>query len=113
MSYILHHQPGQLCTVLLETQSVLDGYRADTSVTPTVERVIFPSLALAGSFPQDMTRIDTGLYRLSFTLPALASSVGTYVVDIEWLDPDTDELRQRAVQVVVTAPFGTYSASVG
>ena len=112
MTTILQHQPGQICTILLEVLGS-DGYRVAPSAVPTVERIIFPNLSFAGSFPQNMTLIDTGLYRLQFTLPSLASSVGSYIVDVRWLQPVTDTVQQKAYQVIVTAPFGQYSASVG
>lgn len=112
MTTILQHQPGQICTIFLEVLGT-DGYRVDPSATPTVQRIIFPSLSVAGGFPQNMTRLDTGMYRLQFTLPSLAASVGSYIVDVRWLQPITNTVQQKAYQVIVTAPFGQYSASVG
>lgn len=112
MTTILQHQPGQICTIFLEVLGA-DGYRIDPSAIPTVERIIFPSLSVAGGFPQTMTRLDTGMFQLKFTLPSLASSVGSYLVDVRWLQPITNLVQQRIYQIIVTAPFGQYSASVG
>jgi len=111
MSYILNASPGQLVTIILET---LDGYsRADAYAPPTVMRVVFPSLLLATGYPQPMTRLSTGLYRFTFTLPTGATSVGSYIVDVCWQDPATNNLAQTFWQVVCNAPFGMYSASAG
>ena len=110
MSFILFHSPGQTVTVVFET---LDGYgsRSDGYSTPIITRVIFPNLSLATGYPQPMTRLDVGLYRFQFGLPSLASSVGTYIVDISYQDPDSGLPAQTFAQVVVTAPFGQYSVS--
>ena len=111
MSYILNATPGQLVTIILET---LDGYsRADAYTPPTISRIVFPSLLLATGYPQPMTRLSTGLYIYSFTLPTGASAVGSYIVDVFWQDPATNSLAQTFWQVVCSAPFGMYSASAG
>jgi hypothetical protein len=109
---ILYHSPGQLVTVLLETLNP-DGYRADGYAVPSVNRIIFPSLANASSYPQNMVKIGEGLYRHSFTLPTGASAVGSYVVDIKYQLPDDPTIKSSFVQVVVTAPAGNYSISSG
>ena len=111
---ILQHQPGQTCTILLEILGS-DGYRADgyNSILPTIERIIFPALSLASGFPTNMTRIDTGLFIYNFTLPVLATSVGTYIVDVKWRDSITSLYKELAYQIIVTAPYGMYTASVG
>lgn len=115
MTTILQHQPGQICTILLEVlgKDGYDGYRLDPSALPTVERIIFPALTLASGFPTNMVKISTGLYYFQFTLPTAASSVGTYIVDVKWLAPISNDLQQKAYQIIVTAPFGMYSATIG
>jgi hypothetical protein len=89
----------------------LDGYgfRADGYSIPVISRIIFPNLSLASGYPKAMTRLDVGLFIFSFTLPTLATSVGTYIVDISYQNTDTGLPEQTFFQVVVTAPFGMYS----
>lgn len=112
MSQTLFHSPGQQVTILLQ---ILDsnGQRADGYQTPTVDRVLVPSLAEASGYPADMTKIDTGLYYHRFTLPNGASAVGTYIVDLSWPDPDTMIFKTDVVQVVATAAYGLYSVTPG
>ncbi len=111
MSKILNLFPGQICTVFLDT---LDGYgsRKDPTETPFISRIIFPGLTLAEDYPQDMLKIDTGLYYYQFTLPTGASAVGSYLVDISYLNTDTDLPNSLLYQIIVQAPYGNYSASV-
>jgi hypothetical protein len=114
---LLYYSPGQRATIFLET---LDGYgygtRADTVFTPTIDRVIFPNLSLADDFPQDMVKLDTGLYYYQITLPTGADAVGSYLIDASYLrnvDGYTDGYYNiQAYQILVTSPFGNYNASV-
>jgi hypothetical protein len=108
MSFILQQSPGQTVTVVFET---LDGYgsRADGYSIPVISRIIFPNLSLASGYPKSMNRIDVGLFNFSFTLPSLATAVGSYIVDVSYQNPDTGLPEQTFFQVVVTAPFGQYS----
>lgn len=110
MSYVLNYSPGQQATIVFET---LDGYgaRADGYLVPSITRIIFPNLFLAAGYPQNMARIDVGLYIFQFTIPTEASAVGSYIVDILYYDPDTGEPRSTFFQVIVSAPFGQYSIS--
>lgn len=115
MVTVLQHQPGQNCVILLEviTFDGYDGYRADPENLPQITRIFFPNLSLASGFPRDMTKLNTGLYYFNFTLPSNASSIGTYIVDVSWQDPITSGTKTQLYQIVVTAPYGQYSASVG
>lgn len=111
MSQILYHSPGQTVTILLET---LDGYiRADSATIPNVNSILFPNLTGAAGYPKPMTRISTGLYIFSFTLPQGATAVGTYIADVSWVDPATASPAQTYYQIVVTAPFGNYTVTTG
>jgi hypothetical protein len=111
MSYILNSTPGQLVTIVLET---FDGYsRADAYTPPSVMNIIFPNLSLAANYPQPMVRISQGLYYYNFTLPAGQTAVGSYIVNVCWLDPATSNLAQTFFQVICSAPFGIYSATAG
>jgi len=112
MPQILNYSPGQRVTIILQ---VLDAtfIRADSPITPTVFRIISPSLTLLVGYPAVFTKLDTGLYSYSFTLPAGAAAVGTFIVDYFWQSPDDNSNRQDYVQVNVTAPLGAYTASPG
>jgi hypothetical protein len=111
MTKILQHAPGQLVNLILET---MDGYtRSDSYTIPVVSRIFLPNLTLATGYPQSMTKLDTGLYWFGFTLPSLATSVGTYIADVKWQDPATDGYANEAYQIIVSAPFGRYGITPG
>ncbi len=116
---ILNYFPGQIATIFLE---VTDGYnhvRLDSTTTPKVMQVIYPDLSLASGFPQNMTKIDSGLYTFQFTIPTGASSVGSYLLDVQYTSPLTqggdsgNDLSRKIYQLIVNAPFGLYSATIG
>ncbi len=104
---VLYHAPGQKASIFLETLDSA-GVRAD-GYTPVVTRVIFPDLSLAADFPQDMVKLDVGLYFFQFTLPFTGSSVGSYVVDVLYNKPGTSDYFNALYQIVVSAPYGIYS----
>ena len=110
MTYCFNYNPGQLVTFF---QEVLDGYhqRTDDGYIPVVTRIIVPGFTLATGYPQSMTRLDVGLYYFQFLLPNGAISVGTYFVDIIYMDPDSGLLVNASRQIVVTAPFGQYGTT--
>lgn len=116
MSNVLSYFPGQKVTIIQQVFNS-DGYRADGYSfidsgplgAPVIARIIFPDFSLAVGYPVAMVKLDTGLYSFSFTLPSGATSVGLYVIDIYWYHPTTHALQQDIAQVVVTAPFGSYS----
>lgn len=111
MTEILSYFPGMQVTIFLE---VVDGYggRADSPSDPMVDRVILPALTLANGYPQIMTRLDVGLYVFHFVLPTGAASVGSYLVDVSFTNPDIFQTNYRTYQVIVTAPFGNYGLTV-
>lgn len=110
MGGILNYTPGQTVTFYEE---VKDGYnqRTDDGYTPVITRVILPGFTLDAGFPQNMTRIDVGLYYFQFQLPSHAAAVGTYFVDIAYLDPDTQLIVNDSRQIIVSAPFGNFGVS--
>lgn len=107
MTQVLYHNPGQSVTLVLETHDS-DGYRADGYLFPVVDRIIFPTLTLADDYPQSMIQLDTGLYYYKFTLPTGADSFGTYIIDVTYDDPSTENTTTIAYQVVVTAVTGNF-----
>lgn len=113
---ILSYFPGMLATIFLET---LDGYGQRTGdgydgySVPLVTRVILPSYTLATGYPQLMTQLDVGLYTFQFTLPTGAISIGSYLVDVAYINY-VGYVNYQTYQIIVTAPFGNYSiGSVG
>jgi len=106
---VLTYSPGQVATVFWQILN-LDGYRVDGyGGAPVITRVVLPNLTVAAGYPVSMNRFDVGLYVYSFTLPTGAASVGSYLVDIQWYNPDTLQLQEDFVQIVVNSPYGVYS----
>jgi hypothetical protein len=108
----LNYFPGQRVTIFLET---VDGYgaRSDSLSMPLVNRVIFPSLTLASAYPQPMTQLDIGLYYYQFILPTGAISIGNYLVDVVFTNPANNTITTTGYQIVVSAPFGNFSTTIG
>jgi hypothetical protein len=111
MTQILSYFPGQKATVYLEVKNT-DGYRVDAPELPIVTRVIFPQLTLAAGYPQNMVKIDTGLYYHQFVLPTGAVSIGSYLIDVSFINPVSMIENFQTYQIIVTAPFGNFSATV-
>jgi len=109
---LVTYYPGQKVTIFLET---LDGYgvRENVISTPTVNRIIFPNFTLAPGYPQFMMQLDTGLYTFQFVLPTGAAAVGSYLVDVGYNRVSDGYSIIKAYQVVVIAPYGNYSATIG
>jgi len=126
MSYLLNAFPGQSVTVIFESL-LTDGYRSDGYIAsagpadgygvdgyytlPVVERVLMPGSILAAGYPKKMTRVDHGLYSFTFTLLTGATAVGSYIVDVVYVNPATLAYATTFFQIVVSAPFGQYSVS--
>lgn len=110
MTQVFYHSPGQSVTIVLETLSVA-GSREDSPSLPIVNRIIFPALTLAANYPQVMVKIDTGLYYYKFILPTGSTAIGTYIIDISYVDPAISALKSIAYQVVVTATAGNFGVN--
>lgn len=116
MTEILQYSPGQQVTIFLQTldqygQRTSDGY--DGYSTPVVTRVLLPGYTLASGYPQPMSQLDVGLYTFQFVLPTGAISIGSYMVDVAYMNTE-GYVNTQIYQIVVTAPFGQYSiGSVG
>ena len=110
MTQVFYHSPGQSVTIVLETLAVT-GSREDSPALPVIDRIILPSLTLAANYPQVMTKLDTGLYYYKFALPTGVSAVGTYIVDVSYVDPAISALKNVAYQVVVTAIAGNFGVN--
>lgn len=108
---IQYYLPGQKASLFLET---VDGYgvRTDSPTQPMVDRVVFPDLSLATGFPQNMIKLDVGLYYFQFTLPINAIAVGSYLADVSFTSPVNDAPIIKGYQIIVNAPFGNFGTSV-
>jgi hypothetical protein len=112
MIQTLAYFPGQKVTIYLETVNNI-GVRTDSASLPSVQRVIFPDFSLASGYPQNMIKLDTGLYYHQFTLPKGAVSVGSYLVDVSYISPATSQEIKQIYQITVTAPYGNFNATIG
>lgn len=114
----LFYRPGELGTIVFET---VDGYgvRTDGNSLPVISRVILPEfidedgyLTLADGYPQDMVKLDTGLFYYRFTVPPGGDSVGTYIFDISYSDPIDDILKKIAYNITVQSVSGNIGLKV-
>lgn len=108
--HVLTYSPGQRVTLFLEIKDN-DGYYVDGYSLPEIFRLIKPDLTLDGYYPQPMHKFDTGIYHYSFTLPTGASAVGSYFVNISYLEKVTYLTKFESYLLLVKAPFGLYSAT--
>lgn len=109
---VLYYSPKQKASIFLETLNDL-GARTDADgYLPSVTRIIFPDLSLAPSFPQNMIKLDTGLYYFQYTLPAGGTAIGSYLVDVAYFQPVTAHPITAIYQLIVNAPFGSYSITI-
>jgi hypothetical protein len=105
----LQYTPGQKASIVLETTGP-DGYRMDCSELPRVANIWNPALELIDGYTGPMVQVATGLYVSYFTIPTGASAVGSYLVDVTYIDPFTLAVQEIIYQLVVSAPYGIYSA---
>ncbi len=112
MSNILNYTPGQIVTFYQEVKDS-EGQRTNDGYIPVVSRIILPGFVLASGYPVNMNYISTGLYYFQYAIPQGAGALGTYFVDIAYMDPDTQLIVSASRQIIVTAPFGNYGVSIG
>jgi hypothetical protein len=96
--------PGQNVSLVVQTTD-FNGSRVD-GYMPNVESVIFPDLSSASGYPQNMQRIDTGLYMHVLTIPTGVVSLGTFIVSMRWVHPNTGLIVYSLAQIQVAMPFG-------
>lgn len=109
MSGNLYYTTGQKVTFYKEVlnshqQLVDDGY------VPVVTRIISPTLTMLPGYPQNMTRLDIGLYAFQFVAP---STIGTYFVDIVYLNPSNNMLVSDSRQIIISPPLGRFGIFSG
>lgn len=115
MTDILQYTPGQLVTILLETLNA-SGVRADGYTPPDgypiITNIYYPDFSLFTGYPQNMEKLDTGLYYFQFSLPTGAAAVGSYLVDGYHHVPGTSDGYSKSLyQILVNAPFGIFGAT--
>ncbi len=110
----LYHSPGQQVTILLEVLNTA-LIHIDAEEIPSVTALYLPDDSSEEDYPQDMTKLATGIYYFKYTIPRGATAVGTYVPVISWIQPSESEdpgtARETIYQIIVTAPYGSYSVS--
>ena len=111
MPTVLNYTPGQKVTVFQEIKNA-NGVRVDDGYVPVVSRLIFPDFTLSTGYPIAMNQLDTGLYYHQFNLPTGGAAIGTYLLEIVFMNPDNSLLNTNTYQIVVTAPFGNFGISV-
>lgn len=95
---------GQTVTLALQT---VDGYGARVDgYIPQVTEVLFPSLQAASGYPQNMTKIDTGLYTHSIMIPEGSTGLGTFIASTSFVDPATGNLKRDLFLIHSALPFG-------
>lgn len=122
MTDILSYFPGQKVTVFLETKNA-SGVRANSATIPVVTRIfgfnssdgytLYDGYIKTDGYQQTMTKMDTGLYFVNVTLPKGASSIGCFLMDVSFTNPANSTLNTQTYQIVVTAPFGNFSTTIG
>lgn len=108
--------PGQTATIFLETLDIngvrADGYlSSDGYLLPSVNRIFNPDLSLASGYPVNMIQLDVGLYYYKFIIPVGAVAVGSYLLNIAYINPSNSYINTSLYQIVVNAPFGNYGIS--
>lgn len=106
---VLSYTPGQKATIILETFGT-DGYRMDCPDLPIVANIFGPDFMPIDGYGGNMTQISTGLYGFYYTIPTGAAAVGSYILDVTYIDPITLGNKELIYQLLVNAPYGIYSA---
>lgn len=101
---------GQRVTLVAQTVDGYSGARVD-GYMPNVQQILFPSLDAAAGFPQNMTRVDVGLYAFTFQIPNGIDSLGTFITSIYFVEPGTLKQVWQTHVINVARPFGNISAT--
>ena len=70
-----------------------------------------PTIPEPVSYPVNMTEFSTGLWYFQFAIPTGASAVGSYLIDVAYLNPSDGYVCNELYQIVVNAPFGNYGTT--
>lgn len=113
--------PGQKITLLQEvlnsnndrTDSIqLDGYSDgyfdgyyDGYYSPVITEILSPTGSVLDNYPATMEKVSVGLYKHIFIIPKGVSSLGTFIVNIEYYD-DLLNKKHNTIALNVSPPFG-------
>lgn len=64
-------------------------------------------------YPQNMSKIDIGLYYYQYQIPTGAAAIGSYLIDVAYLNSVDGYINNEIYQLVVTAPFGNFGTTPG
>lgn len=98
--------PGQPISMIVEVLNAA-GYRTDGYSPPKIDYVMYPDGSSAGGFPQDMVKIDLGLFKYTLIMPM--GILGTYVAGASWTHPSFGNIENVSFAINVHEPFGNYS----
>jgi hypothetical protein len=107
-SHYIFANTGQLVRIAVQTTDGYTGEREDGYV-PIITSIIYPDLSVAAGYPQNMTRLDTGLYIRGIQLPIGVDALGSYIVNVYWQDNGTAKWELFIINVA--RPFGNSSVT--
>ncbi len=115
---ILSYTPGQKSTIFLEVKNS-DGYRANSLTAPFISRIfaftstdgytLYDGYLKTDGYNQPFTKVAVGLYFAQLTLPKLAASIGSYLVDASYTSPIDGYVKTQTYQILINAPYGNFS----
>ena len=109
---VIYASPKQSLDFIFEVTNA-NNIRVDSPTLPMVNKIFKPDFSLLDGYPASMTKIDTGLYSFTLTLPIGLSNVGSFIVDIAWTNPDNLMTNKTFYQIISRLPpnaAGTYIA---
>jgi hypothetical protein len=107
---VINTSPGNVVSIVIQT---VDGYgsRLDGYQAPTLDSILNPnSIDILGT-THTMSRLSTGLYKRSVTMPSSSSSIGTYIATVSWPHPTYFYIQYETYVIQVSMPFGNSSVS--
>lgn len=110
MSVFIYANPGQIVSLVLQTLDT-EGQRADPPSAPQIDSLYTPDLAPITGYPQDMTKLSTGLWTYKLTITSNASSLGTHIASATWNHPTSNRPQYEIFQIHVVKQFGTFSVT--
>ena len=98
MTNAVYTKPGK--TVSLSLLVYDDGDLVDSLTNPAITNIYKPNLTVVDGYPQNMIKIDTGIYIFNYTVPNHPSSIGNFIIDIEYTDVNSN-LLNKTYQIIV------------
>lgn len=110
---IVYTYPNQQTNFIFEVVNSI-GERADSATGVVINKIYTPTFSLLSGYPQSLNKLDVGLYSFYITLPIGDENIGSFIVDLEWLYPNTNQLNQTYYQIISKRPIsigGGFTAS--